>query len=83
MSFNFIPEEEHFWTMADFNWRKKFPLLFSFVSLPLVGVASFLFLSFTYKDTKKMRHLQLFYNIYLTEYQLYTKNKALYNLPLN
>ena len=46
--------------MADFNWRKKLPLLFSFVSLRPVGVAVFLFLLFTHKDTKKTRHLQLF-----------------------
>ena len=39
--------------MLDFNWRKKFPLLFSFVSLQPVGVADFLFLLFTHKDTKK------------------------------
>ena len=70
---NFMPEEEHFWTIADFNWRKKLPLLFSFVSLQPVGVAVFLFLRLTYKDTKKMRHLQPFRVIYLIGYQIDTK----------
>ena len=68
MSNNFMPEEEHFWTIADFNWRKKLPLLFSFVSLQSVGVAVFLFLRLTFKDTKKMRHLQPFYDIYSIVY---------------
>jgi hypothetical protein len=73
MSNNFIPEEEHFLTMDDFNWRKKFPLLFSFVSLQPVGVADFLFLLFTHKDTKKMRRLQLSYIIYSIENQIIIK----------
>ena len=73
ISLNLTPEEEHLWTMADFNWRKKFPLLFSFVSLRPVGVAVFLFLRLTYNDTKKMRHLQPFRVIYLIGYQIDTK----------
>jgi hypothetical protein len=53
MSESLIPNEAHFLTIDDFNWRKKFPLPNSFVSLPTVGVADVFLLFLTNKDTKK------------------------------
>ena len=64
ISVSFIPKEVHFFTMEDFNWRKKFPYSNSFVSLSPVGVADIFLLFLTNKDTKKQRHLQLFVDIF-------------------